>query len=146
MRRGGRPATHSAATPEFVELPGQVSWTEIPNLWARLSRVHRAAKDQATEPASTHECRQTIAYAELWASGSSTDHIVEPLKFSPVITDSWSEMSVSSARRRDLICPEWLRPPTENRGGPGAASEILTEITGIGGRQRPTRCTRRRQV
>ena len=47
MRRGGPPA-HSAATPEFVELPVQLSWTEIPNIWARLSRVHRAAKHQAT--------------------------------------------------------------------------------------------------
>ena len=57
MRRGGPPA-HSAATPEFVELPGPVSWTEIANIWARLSRVHRAAKDQATKTskmaASTH--------------------------------------------------------------------------------------------
>ena len=48
MRRGGPPA-HSAATPEFVELPGQISWTEIPNIWERQSRVHRAAKDQATK-------------------------------------------------------------------------------------------------
>jgi hypothetical protein len=34
MRRGGPPA-HSAATPKYVELPGQLSGTEIPNIWER---------------------------------------------------------------------------------------------------------------
>ena len=47
MRRGGPPA-HSAAPPNSWSCPARMSWTEIANIWAELSRVHRAAKDQGT--------------------------------------------------------------------------------------------------
>jgi hypothetical protein len=47
MRRSGPPA-HSAAPPYSWSCPTRLSWTEIANIWAELSRVHRAAKDQGT--------------------------------------------------------------------------------------------------
>jgi hypothetical protein len=62
MRRGG-PRLTPPRRPNSWSCPARLSWTEIANIWAGLSRVHRAGKDQATKNLQvlTHGRNQNLA-------------------------------------------------------------------------------------